>query len=404
MYPRQLKLFQALAASLVLFFVAQPMPCIAKSKLSIFSNGRGLSILPMVRARLSNNGDVSYDPVQERGNRALYRQIRKAGFGFVRLVVTPAPIMANNEAARIASIRQIVSEIDSLETEGLSVVIDIHFWPSSDNLQTSAQSMLLNNSQKESFLLGVTAVAKAIANRDNVLLELLNEPPSCSDGMPDWPIVQRNLVARIRAAAPVLPLLLTGCGGQLDGLLALDPTPYMSDRLIFYTFHFYEPYIFTHQQTFFSGGLQSVPYPPSLSLGKDAERVIARSAAAMLQPKNSSASVDVGLQLRAYLRSPNVRAQIDKRMEMVAGWRARYNINSSQLLLGEFGTTLSFGTDSMRTDELRWLRQVRTQAEMNGYAWSYWSFPKITSFDYDPKQRFIRQDVLDALGVDRSTK
>ena len=69
-----------------------------------------------------------------------------------------------------------------------------------------------------------------------------------------------------RGAAPGVTLILSGaCGSMIAGLEALDP---IQDANVVYTFHFYEPYVFSHQGAPWMTSepmyryLNAVPWPP----------------------------------------------------------------------------------------------------------------------------------------------
>lgn len=360
---------------------------------AVFGNGRGLSIAALANTQPAGpSGALAYVVNPVRHAPTLYPKLRAARFGLVRQVVTPLPLMQPDTAARDAAIGQVVTVVDQIRARGLAVVVDLHFW--SPGTET-AETMLADPARQESFARGATALARALAGRKGVALELLNEPPPCPAGKAlDWRVVQRRLVARVRAVAPTLPLVLTGCGGQLDGLLEFDPASYAGDRNIHYTFHFYEPFIFTHQQTYLGGArLRSVPFPPP---GGD---VPAPIVDAMAPAATRGSHRWTMAELNAYLAGRGSAAQVAARIDRAAVWARRHRIAPGRILLGEFGSTLGANPDAeaVRKDELRWLALVRSGAERAGFAWVYWSLPSSSGFDYDPKTHFIRGDVLDAL-------
>ena len=111
-----------------------------------------------------------------------------------------------------------------------------------------------------------------------VAFEPLNEPPQ-SCGAADWTVMQSELLRTARLAAPDLTLVATGaCGSMIAGLEALDPAR-IGDPNIIYTFHFYEPYVFSHQGAPWMSGepiyryLNAVPWPASAGVeAADARR------------------------------------------------------------------------------------------------------------------------------------
>jgi endoglucanase len=89
-------------------------------------------------------------------------------------------------------------------------------------------------------------VARRYANTDpdRVLFEIYNEPHDID--APDWQRIAQTLVSRIRAVAPRHTIVVGGVDWNgLSGLARLQP---LADDNIIYTFHCYDPFIFTHQQ------------------------------------------------------------------------------------------------------------------------------------------------------------
>ena len=80
-----------------------------------------------------------------------------------------------------------------------------------------------------------------------------------------WGPVQESLAAAIRRGAPLNTIVVTGeRWGGIDGLLELKP---LADRNVVYSFHWYDPFTFTHQAADWAGPLQAqlagIPYPSS---------------------------------------------------------------------------------------------------------------------------------------------
>lgn len=78
---------------------------------------------------------------------------------------------------------------------------------------------------------------------EQVFLELFNEPHDIS--APNWQKVAQELLDEIRPLVPEHSIILGGVDyNGIKGLRLLEP---LTDPNIIYTFHFYEPFIFTHQ-------------------------------------------------------------------------------------------------------------------------------------------------------------
>ena len=103
--------------------------------------------------------------------------------------------------------------------------------------------------------------------------------------------MQSELLRTARLAAPNLTLVATGaCGGMIAGLESVDPAV-IADPNVLYTFHFYEPYVFSHQGAPWMSGepiyryLNAVPWPASAgSKQRTLGAVTARMAADVATP------------------------------------------------------------------------------------------------------------------------
>lgn len=95
---------------------------------------------------------------------------------------------------------------------------------------------------------------------DKVFFEIFNEP---HDIKPEnWQSIAEILIQTIRSVAPNHSIIVGGIDyNGITGLRSLRP---FADPNIIYTFHFYEPFLFTHQGAAWVGAASStrgIPYP-----------------------------------------------------------------------------------------------------------------------------------------------
>jgi endoglucanase len=101
---------------------------------------------------------------------------------------------------------------------------------------------------------------------DYILYEILNEPHGISDTR--WGEIQKLVIEAIRKIDKKHTIIAGGTNyNSLEKLFAL---PKYSDRNVIYTFHFYDPYLFTHQGASWGDppvltSLAQVPFPASRS-------------------------------------------------------------------------------------------------------------------------------------------
>lgn len=100
---------------------------------------------------------------------------------------------------------------------------------------------------------------------DRVIFELRNEPHDLTAAA--WRTQATQLIQTVRAIAPNHTLIVGF--HDWNGRDALTKSEPFADPNIIYTFHFYDPFVFTHQGASWAGAglpdLKSVPFPASAS-------------------------------------------------------------------------------------------------------------------------------------------
>jgi hypothetical protein len=245
-------------------------------------------------------------------------------------------------------------------------------------------------------------LARALDRRPagRVALELLNEPACKRMKGVEWPTVQASLYGVVRQASPTLPLVLTGCNGLPDDLVRLDVSRYRDDPNAIFTFHFYEPFIFTHQTTYYGGvAFRQVPFPPQPEtfgmVGAVAAHMTVGTAAQNLGAAND---------LIIYLKSRQDNSFVAGRFREMATWADRNGIPRNRIYVGEFGTSTRLRDDDAKAiwpDMLDWLRTVSSAAASQHFAYSLWPPARPGLIFSDPETGFYRRDVLAAIGLAR---
>jgi endoglucanase len=193
-----------------------------------------------------------------------------------------------------------------------------------------------------------------------VFFEPINEPIFSVLPM-RWRGVEERLVGAIRDVAPHHTIVTSGPNwSSLDALLSHRP---LQDPNVLYTFHFYEPYLFTHQGAPWNTGwiseVRDVPYP----LTRDAVAKRINSAAPHFRSiaREAEACFDAG--------------HIERRVRLAAEWGARHG---AQVWVGEFGC---FPRVAPRECVVEWFRDVRTAFERHGIGWAVWSYDEELGLD-----------------------
>ncbi|HEY8105526.1 MAG TPA: cellulase family glycosylhydrolase [Gemmatimonadales bacterium] len=324
----------------------RPLPSVPAARLARLARAANLtrwSIVVGDHARSARGHDLSDADAE---------LIRRLGFTGVRLVVPLDRIFnpsapGHSDSTTLAELDRV---LDRLLAQDLGVIIDPH--PASTDRQIETDSAYAGG-----FVRFWSALATHLSRRDpeRVFLEVINEPVY-EGRASQWPGLQARVLAAMRAAAPAHTLIATGTGwSSIEGLLHLAP---VADGNVVYTFHFYEPFVFTHQGEGWAqppaGKLRGVPYP--------VDNV--PCAAFAVEQRDSSAA----RAMRRYCAEGWNAATIERRLAKAKEWSRQHEV---PVLLGEFGASSRAAPPAARA---AWIRDVRMAAERLGIGWAIWSF------------------------------
>ncbi|MDR0301781.1 MAG: glycoside hydrolase family 5 protein [Treponema sp.] len=144
--------------------------------------------------------------------------------------------------------------VDWAEKYGLYIIIDNHSFDPVKNTEDDIDKILIPVWEQ---------VAQRYKNRsDYVIYEILNEPHGISDAR--WGEVQGLAINAIRKHDTKHYIIVGGT--DYNSLGKMSALPEYSDTKLIYTFHFYDPYLFTHQGAGWGGppvlsSLAGVPFP-----------------------------------------------------------------------------------------------------------------------------------------------
>ena len=271
------------------------------------------------------------------------QRIARAGFDSVRILIawqnhaaTQAPYAI--DPVFFARIDEVVGQAREF---GLGVILDLH----------DDEALYQRPRQEWQRTLAIwEQVASHYADAPpNLIFELVNEPQGKLQGAL-WQSFADAALARIRLSNPERWVILGGDNwNSIDGLARFEPP---DDDHLMLTFHYYDPYKFTHQ-----GASWFADAPPA---GRP-------------------------------WGSPRERRALTLAFDRAAALaRAR----GLPLWLGEFGATKA----TAMMDRTRWTGAVRRAAQSRGLGWCYFDFA--TEFGvYDPERESwiwpLRRTLLD---------
>lgn len=313
-----------------------------------------------------------------------FAAIRALGFDFVRLTVDPGPLLATEGERRVEALAVLSSAVQKLTAADLKVVFNLHSITQVPQYSKEVINAPANSPGVAGYIAMSADVARMLVplGMDKVAFEPFNEPahyPCDTTGDEDWQTIMARTVEAVRAVSADLTIVATGaCGGDVQGLV--DIRPDFDDPNILYSFHMYEPHLFTHQRADNEGDFASgLPWPASAgSAEATVEALRLHMELAGLGADQQARNLDaVAPFIERYFTENWGEAQLSARIGEAIDWAAANNIPPERLFMGEFGAILMSDDGRMgafNSDRLRYLEAVRTQAEKHGIPWAVWEY------------------------------
>jgi endoglucanase len=274
------------------------------------------------------------DPAQGRFQERHFTEIRKGGFDFIRVNLAAFRHMDSSNTLSPRFLERLDWIVNKAGAAGLSVILDEHdFNACSEEVDTCRTRLSAFWSQ----------VAPRYRNAPpSVIFELLNEPHAKLDA-DTWNALYPEILAVVRKSNPTRTVIIGPTQWNSREKLDTLKLP-ANDPNIIVTFHYYDPFRFTHQG---AGWVPEMKDVRGVTWGSDSDR--------------ATIAADFG---------------------KVAAWA---KANNRQILLGEFGAYDRSGTPI----ELRaaYTDAVAREAERHGFSWAYWQFDSdFIVYDLDKDQ------------------
>ena len=261
------------------------------------------------------------DPAKARFQQGHFAEIRRGGFDFIRVNLHAFKHMDSRNRLSPAFLQRLDWIVHNATAAGLSVILDEHdFNACASNVETCRAR--------------VSAFWTQVAPRycdapPTVLFELLNEPHDKLDA-DTWNALFPQILAIVRQTNPTRRVIIGPTQWNSREKLDTLKLP-ANDPNIIATFHYYDPFPFTHQGASWVEEMKTVK---GVTWGSEADR-----------------------------------AELAANFARVAAWA---KANNRTVLLGEFGAYDRSGTPiGMRA---AYTEAVAREAERYGFAWTYWQF------------------------------
>lgn len=200
-----------------------------------------------------------------------------------------------------------------------------------------------------------TQMAEHFKDRSEFLYyEVLNEPHGIEDEV--WNAIQTRVIGAIRKVDRTHTIVVGPAGwNSYNNLEHLSPH---RDRNLIYTFHFYDPFLFTHQGATWTNpsmeSLAGVPFPYEADLMPAC-------------PADLEGSWVEGALNISYAREGTV-ARVKELIDIAAEFQQEREV---PLFCGEFGVYIPNSDDAER---VYWYSIVREYLEEKGIAWTIWDY------------------------------
>jgi len=186
-----------------------------------------------------------------------------------------------------------------------------------------------------------------------IYYEVLNEPHEISDTT--WNRIQQEVIDAIRAVDQKHTIVIGPAGW--NGYNNLEFMPRYRDNNLIYTFHFYDPFVFTHQGAGWPNPslvpLAGVPFP-----------YYAGDIPAC-PPELQNTWISSNL---ANYRNTGTPEHVRELIDIAVDFKTARNV---PLFCGEFGV---FMLNSNNEDRIYWYNVVRSYLEEKGIAWTIWDY------------------------------
>jgi len=295
---------------------------------------------------------LGYDPYWKDVNKRRFQwrhfaAIRRGGFDFVRLNLQAFRFMNDEGRLDPTWLAKLDDVVREAQKAGLGIIIDEH------DFNACSADVDVCRTKLGAFW---EQVAPRFANAPrNVAFELLNEPHDKLNGEA-WNVLFAQILAQVRKTNPTR-IVVVG-PSHWNSLKDLPLLKLPADPNLLVTFHYYEPFHFTHQG---AGWVAETKNLHGISWGSASDR-------------------------------DALRADFDT----VAAWSAA---NRRPILLGEFGAYDKSGTPMQL--RVAYTNAVRCEAERHHFGWSYWQFDSDFIL-WDMKADTWVQPIKDAL-ISRGT-
>lgn len=301
-----------------------------------------------------------------------YGLLHQLGFKSIRI-----PVAFRDFEERNIPLDKILARIDEVVAQchkyGFKLVIDYHGGKLDDGTYQAETTKIIN------LWLKIAQHYKHISP-DDLIFELYNEAPHMDTQT--WKDAIYNIVTAVRKADPQRTFIVGA--SNYNSIYELSRFVRLADENIIYSFHFYEPFLFTHQGAEWIGvqvATTGVPFP------YNGENFPSLNPYAVGTPGESN--------YKAYRTDGNEQSVHDKLM-IPKNWGQKYNV---PILCGEYGVYNKYADLQSRCRYIKAVRKNLKLLNIPGMLWDYNT--NFSIFEGTPSIEHLPDCMRDALQANK---
>jgi hypothetical protein len=175
-------------------------------------------------------------------------RIKGWGMDHIRLPVD-YPLFASDADRSVMSeegLGWIDRAVEWTRDAGLALVLDMHDLPGHNFMRQDTNTIWTPGPDREQAAAIWRTLARRYRDQPHVVFELLNEPVAPEGQDEQWHALARELIAAIRQEDPDNWIMVGS--NRWSNATTFATLPVFEDDRVIYTFHMYEPFLFTHQR------------------------------------------------------------------------------------------------------------------------------------------------------------
>lgn len=269
---------------------------------------------------------------------------------------------------------RVMRVVEWCKKNGLNIILDLHKAPGYSFTTTGmeGENNLFDDAYlQERFLTIWERMSEYFSKCDNVAYELLNEVVE-TENAKAWNVLISKAVKVIRKYSPTTIIIYGGIMWNSVSSIKLLEKPADENTLL--TFHFYEPFLFTHQKASWVQKIRKdreINYPMTMEYYKAESELVGYQASGVLDTK--------ALTMGPEFIQEKIQQAIDGAQ-----------LHDAKLYCGEFGVI----DQAPVMDTLQWFKDVDEVFEKFNIGCAAWTYKKMDFGITDDHYKDIKDDVI----------